>query len=201
MKDEKSLLFKLHKSETLYDGFMQLKKYTLSHQHFQGGWSDQFTREVLERGNAAAVLLYDPTKEVLGFVEQFRPGAICNKSHPWLLELVAGMIDTDETPEAVAVREAKEEAGCEVKRIIKMCDYLVSPGGTSERFWLFLGEIDSEQLADYAGLDSEHEDIKVHKIKVEDAFEMLQTGKFDNAMTIIAVQWLKLNWQNRKSWW
>ena len=193
--------FKIIGTEKLYNGFFSMNKYTLSNQLFRGGWSEEYTREVFERGNAAAVLLYDPTEKVVVFVEQFRPGAIAGEGSPWLMELVAGIIETDETPDEVVRRESVEEAGCEIARLSKICDYWVSPGGTSERIWLYLGEIDSSKLPEFGGLESEHEDIKVHRVALEDAFKSLDNGVLNNAMSIIALQWLRLKILTKSTLW
>ncbi len=201
MNPSKSLKFKQIKREAMYDGYFALNRYTFETQLFQGGWSESFQREIFERGHAAAGLLLDPVREEVVLVEQFRPGAVATEEHPWLLELVAGVIEEGEQPDEVFRRESVEESGCEVKRVRKICDYLVSPGGTTERVWLFLGEIDSQHIDKFGGLDAEHEDILIHKMKVSDLFEKLEAGKLNNAMTLIAVQWLKLNWTNSNKLW
>jgi len=193
--------YKLVKKEFLYSGFFKLNKYHLSNQLFKGGWSEIYTREVFERGNAAAVLLFDQKRDRLIFVEQFRPGAINTSESPWLIELVAGMIEENETPETVVKRESIEESGSPITQIRKICEYLVSPGGTSEKVWLYLGAVDSKKAADYAGLEIENEDIKVHCISTQTAFEWLDQGKLNNAMTIIALQWLKLNLSGEMPLW
>ena len=173
----------------------------LSNQLFNGSWSPVYTREVFERGHAAAVLLIDSKREEVVFVEQFRPGAIETETNPWLVELVAGMIEEDETPEAVVYREAIEESGSEILKLRKICEYLVSPGGTTERIWLYVAEINSRKIADYAGLDDENEDIRVHCITMKEAFKWLENGQINNAMTLIAVQWLKIQQLEHRSLW
>jgi len=190
--------YEVIKKENLHNGFFRLNRYHIRNELFEGGWSSIFTREVFERGYASAILLFDPKLEKLIFVEQFRPGAMESESSPWLMELVAGMIEVDEQPDSVAIRESQEEAGCEVTRIRKICEYLVSPGGTTERIWLYVGEIDASSLPDYAGLDDENEDIRIHSVSVASAFEWLDSGRLNNAMTLIAVQWFKLNWQKNE---
>lgn len=201
MTKTKSLKFELLENESLYSGFFQLNRYTFRNQLFAGGWSETFQREIFERGHAAAVLLLDPQKDVVVLVEQFRPGATDSESNPWLLELVAGMIEQGEQPQNVARRESVEEAGCEINRLAKICEYLVSPGGTTERIWLYIGEIDSALVSEYGGLADEHEDIKIHKLSVEDAFRRLDKGQINNAMTLIGLQWLKLNWHKKDNFW
>ena len=201
MDDINNSRFKLLSKEALYQGFFRLERYRIKYKQFNGSWSDEFDREIFERGNAAAALLLDPKRDLLVMVEQFRPGAIASEENPWLLELVAGIIESHEAPEDVIPREGLEEAGCEVTRLHKICEYLVSPGGTTERIWLYLGEVNAENLPEYAGLEEEQEDIKVHQISVNEAFEMLENGKVNNAMTLIALQWLKLNWHKKDAFW
>jgi len=193
--------YKLIKKEPLYKGFFKLNKYYLSNQLFKGGWSETYTREVFERGNAAAALLFDQKRDRLVFVEQFRPGAIKTTESPWLIELVAGMIEENETPESVVKRESIEESGSQITQLTKICEYLVSPGGSSEKIWLYLGAVDSKKVSDYAGLKTENEDIKVHCISTQTAFEWLDKGKLNNAMTIIALQWLKLRLSDKSPLW
>lgn len=193
--------FKILKKENLYDGFFQFNKYHISNELYDGGWSGCYTREVFERGHAAAALLYDEKRDKLLLVEQFRPGAMETEQSPWLIELVAGMIEEGETPEQVIKRESVEESGSEVKRLKKICEYLVSPGGTTERIWLYLAEIDSRLSSEFAGLESENEDIKVHTVSTKQAFEWLDAGKINNAMTIIALQWLRLRLVQKQSPW
>ncbi|MCW8983112.1 MAG: NUDIX domain-containing protein, partial [Gammaproteobacteria bacterium] len=123
--------------ETGYQGFFRLERYRLRHRLFAGGMSPTITRELFERGHAAAILLYDPDLDQIVLVEQFRIGALNARGGAWLYEIVAGIIESGEEGEAVARRESVEEAGCEVGRVEKICDYLVSPGGTSETISLY----------------------------------------------------------------
>lgn len=201
MHHSSDLGFETLQKEKLYHGFFQLNRYTFRNQLFAGGWSDSFQREIFERGHAAAALLLDPDKEILVLVEQFRPGAVETEESPWLVEPVAGIIETGESPTDVVKRESVEEAGCHVERLHKICEYLASPGGTTERIWLFLAKVNSDGISELGGLEHEHEDIRIHKIPVEAAFDMLDKGQFSNATTLIALQWLKLNWANRADFW
>lgn len=110
-----------------------MERYRLPHRLFNGDWSCPVVRELFERGHAAAVLPYDPVRDEVISVEQFRIGALAVRGGPWLLEIVAGMIEADETAEEVVKRESVEEVNCAITDIISLYDYLVSPGGTSER--------------------------------------------------------------------
>ncbi|RKZ75053.1 MAG: ADP-ribose diphosphatase, partial [Gammaproteobacteria bacterium] len=91
-----------------YEGFFKLIRYRLKHTLFAGGWSDELLREVLERGHAAAVLPYDPEREEIVMIEQFRPGAIGHTNGAWLWEIVAGILEPGEIPSQVVYREAVE---------------------------------------------------------------------------------------------
>jgi len=179
--------------EELYQGFFSMKKYRYQHRRYQGDWSPVVEREIFERGNAVGVLLYDPMKDRFVMVEQCRPGAMPGDESPWLIEIVAGMVEEGESPEQVASREAQEEAGCEVQSLTPLPGYWVSPGGTTEYVDLFLGIVDSDDVAQFAGLETEHEDIKVLVMERAGLLELLQQGRINNAMAIIAVQWFLMN--------
>jgi ADP-ribose pyrophosphatase len=126
-------------------------------------------------------------------VEQYRIGPYSRGDEPWVLELVAGMIDKAESPDQVGIREAEEEAGCLVRELEPIAQYYSSPGGSSEYFYLFCGLVDMAGVGGIHGLDEEAEDIKVHVISTEQIFAELDQGHFRNAHTLIALQWLKLN--------
>ena len=178
-----------------YRGFFRLEKYRLRHELFAGGWSAEMVRECLERGHAVAVLLYDPERYQLVLLEQFRVGAVEFPGGPWLLEIVAGIIDhPGETTEEVARRETVEEAGCELLDLMPIRQYLVSPGGTSESITLFCGRVDaSTVIPGIRGVAAEHEDIRVHVVSRAAALELLDSGRINSAAPIIALQWLELN--------
>ncbi len=112
---------------------------------------------------------------------------------PWQTEVVAGVLDGEETPEDVARRVAREEAGCEIKELVPIARYLVSPGGTSESIWLYCGHVDSGDVGGIHGLAHEHEDIRVDAVPFAEAHRRLLAGEFLNAPVIIALQWLSAN--------
>lgn len=129
-----------------FQGYYRIETFTLRHRLFAGGWSEPMRREMLERGHAVGVVLYDPDRDTLVLIEQFRIGAFAASwtpwlpegSSPWLVEIVAGIIDAGETPEAVARREAVEEAGCEIDELEFVCRFLVTPGVSSEMILLYV---------------------------------------------------------------
>lgn len=190
--------------ETPFRGYFRIDKYTLRHQFFdRPGWSEAYTREVFERGHATAVLPYDPIRDEVVLIEQFRAGALAAGWHPWLLEVVAGIIDGDESPEDVARREIREEAGLDIRDLRLVARYLVSPGGTSETCSLYCGLVSTNGAGGVHGVDREHEHIKVHVLPAGDAIAMAEDGRMDNATGLIALLWLSKNrdtlrraWQN-----
>ena len=176
--------------KTVYQGYFRMDRYRLRHRKFEGGWTDEMVREVFERGHAISVLLYDPERDAVVLIEQFRVGAVAAGHPPWLVEVVAGIIGPGETEEEVARRETQEEAGCLVTDILRMCDYLVSPGGTSESTTLFCGRVDAGSASGIHGLAHEHEDIRVLVMPADQAIALLDTNALDNAPAIIAISWL-----------
>tara|TARA_B110000211_G_scaffold195557_1_gene224210 strand:- start:146 stop:778 length:633 start_codon:yes stop_codon:yes gene_type:complete len=188
-QDHKTVL-----TQRLHDGFFKVDRYQVEHELFAGGRTEAFSRELFERGEASAVLLYDPKKDLVVLTEQYRIGAALDKQQgsPWLLEVVAGMIEEGESAEEVARREAEEEAGCHLNQLIPISSYWSSPGGTSEKVHLYCALIDSTGLGGIHGLDHEQEDILVRVLPFQVAFDGIESGAINNAATIIALQWLKL---------
>jgi ADP-ribose pyrophosphatase len=179
----------VEKEEILHDGFLKIRKLHLRHKLFRGGWSGTIDRETSLRRDAVGVLLFDPALQKIALVEQFRIGAFMRKdAQPWLLELVAGLIEDGESPEDVAIRESFEEAGCTVTKLEAVHGYFSSPGGGNEYFHLFIGYTDLSAAGGIHGLAEENEDIRVHIIDCNDVPELLQSGRINNAHTLIALQ-------------
>ncbi|AZG34903.1 MULTISPECIES: ADP-ribose diphosphatase [Shewanella] len=187
--------FSLISKKVLYKGFFQLDEYTFKHKLFKGGWSGEVRREVFERGHAVVVIPYDPIRDEIVLIEQIRVPALATTKSIWLLELVAGIIEPGELPEKVAERELAEEAGLSLLGLTFINSYLVSPGGTTERFHLFLGQVDATKAAGIHGLEHENEDIRVHVVSREQAYKWVNNGRIDNAATVLGIQWLMLNYQ------
>lgn len=177
----------------LYQGFFSIQRYQFRHRLFEGGWSRTVVRELFERGHAVAVLPYDPVRDEVVMLEQVRVGAMAAGATPWQLEIVAGMIDSDESPEQVAHREAREEAGLLLHQMEHVTRYLSSSGGCSEQLDVFIAIVDASDAEGIHGLDSENEDILVHRFSREQAYQKVVDGEIENAASIIALQWLELN--------
>ena len=177
-----------------YDGFFKLERYQIRHSLFNGGMSEVISRELFERGHAVAVLPYDPQRDEVVLLEQFRIGALGRTKGPWLTEIVAGMIEPGESAREVAEREAMEEAGCRLLELIPILNYYVSPGGTSETIQLYCGRVDASAVSEgIYGLQHEQEDIRVIKVSFDQAVAWLKSGRIDSAAPIIALQWLMMN--------
>lgn len=185
--------YKISKHEVLYQGVFRLARYELQHRLFNGGMSQTISREVLERKSAVGVLPYDPVLDQVVLIEQFRVGAMSDPESPWMVELVAGVFDADETPPEVAKREATEEANCEILDLFPICEYFVSPGGSNEYIHLYCGRIDASEAGGIHGLQDENEDIRAFTVSADEAFALAQENKLKNAPTIITLQWLQLN--------
>lgn len=193
--------FKILNREVVYEGFFRVEKYLLQHSLYAGGWSQPLIRELFMRGSCVAVLLYDPVADKVVLIEQFRTGAIRHPNSPWLIEIVAGAIEEDETAAEVAYRESVEEAGCSIEQLLLINEFYTTPGGSSERISLFCGKVDSSQVGGVHGLTDEDEDILVRAVEFSEAYQMMEEGRIDSAIPIIALQWLALNKAKLKEMW
>ncbi|PWB33032.1 ADP-ribose diphosphatase [Pseudomonas sp. SDI] len=187
--------------ENCFKGFYRLDRVHLRHELFAGGMSREISRELFVRHDAVCVLPYDAQRDEVVLIEQFRVGALGKVDNPWMVELVAGLIDKDEQPEAVAHREAQEEAGLEIQALWPMTRYFPSPGGSDEYVHLYLGRCESAGAGGLHGLEEEGEDIRVKVWAFEDALQAVRDGQIANAATIIALQWLALNRDEVRGLW
>ncbi len=183
--------WKVTGSESVYNGFYKVEKLEFQHALFNGGHSGLVDREQFVRGNVVGVIAHDPKLDKIALVEQFRIGARNRADHPWLIEVIAGMIEPSEEPQAVAVRETYEEAGIELRDVKQVMRYLASPGSSTEEVFIFYGEADLSNASGVFGLDEEGEDILLHVVDTADAFAMLESGSICNAISIIALQWFR----------
>ena len=178
---------------TPFKGYFQVDTYRLRHRKFKGGWTRALTLELFERGHAAAVLLYDPERDAVVLIEQFRVGAYAAGREPWLIEIVAGIIEDGEDAAQVVRREAVEEAGCEILDLVPIGTVLPTPGGSSETLAFYCGRVDSRGAGGIHGLDHEGEDIRVLVLPAAKALSRVMAAECSNANAVIALQWLALN--------
>jgi len=187
--------------EEAFRGYFRIARLTLSHRCFNGGWSEAQTREVFHRGDAVGVLPYDPASDSLVLVEQFRPGALRGDDSPWMLELVAGIVEDGEADADVVHREASEEAGCQLAELVPIASYFPSAGACSEHVRLYCGRVLDARVGEVHGLDGEGEDILVHRLSRGEALELLAADRVPNGHTLVALQWLALHGERlRRDW-
>jgi len=192
---------KIIDQQVAYQGYFRIVKLTVTHRLYSGEWCTPCIREVFERGHAVGVLLYDPLLNKIVLIEQFRVGTLGQTNQPWLLEIVAGIIDPDEQTADVARRETVEETGLTLLQLAPICNYWVSPGGTTEKVTLYCAQVDASQAGGIHGLSDEAEDIRVLVLNPSEVFTLLEQGRICNAATIIAVQWFQLHGEKLKEKW
>lgn len=179
--------------EITHDGFFLTRRYRLRAPLFDGGQSAEVVREVFVATDAALVLPYDPARDRVLLVEQFRMGPYGRGDPlPFLLEPVAGRIDGGETPEQTARRECLEEAGLVLRGLEKISSHYCTPGYSTEVFHLFLGICDLPEMREgRGGLDDEDEDIRTHVIGFARAMDLLRTGEANNGPLVLGLLWLE----------
>ncbi len=187
--------------ERVFDGHFAVDRVQLQHRLFEGGWGETLSREVFERGEAVGVLPYDPVEDQLILLEQFRAGTLNDPETPWMLELIAGVVDEGESDETVAHREAEEEAGCVLGALEPLVAYYPSAGACSEHVRLFCGQVMTAAVGEVRGLAGEGEDILVHALPREEVFELLDAGKITNGHTLVALLWFRQHWQRLQKQW
>lgn len=183
---------RLARADLSHAGFFLLKTYHLRHPLFGGGMSEEMAREVFIAGDAATVLPYDPVRDRVLLIEQFRMGPYARgDAHPWTLEAIAGRIDGGESPESTALRETEEEAGLRLDGLEKIAAYYPTTGYSSEVLHAYLGLADlPDGAAGIAGLDAEHEDIRGHLVSFETAMALFESGEINNGPLILSLLWL-----------
>ncbi len=189
-----TLKYKILNKVNLYSGFFNLNKYEFIHQKHNGEWTDKIDREIFSGCHVASLLPYDPIKNEIILIKQFRAGNLSRYDQDYLYEVVAGVVDSGENAEKAAIRECLEETGCEVKKILPIQGYFPSPGSTEEYYDLFLGEIEAFEGERIMGLDNENEDILVKSFKIDEVKKMLNEKKIKNGLTLVALQWFFLKY-------
>lgn len=184
-----------------FQGYFRVARYTFRQGLYQGGTSGPFNREVFERGQAAAVLPYDPQRDEVVLIRQFRAGSYVAGRHPWSWEIVAGIIEDDEAPEELARREAVEEAGLKVGELVYMHSVMLSPGACSESCTTFAGRVDAGSAGGIFGLEAENENIMVKAMPFGEIRAMLDRDEFDNAIAVLALQWLTIHRDELRNRW
>jgi ADP-ribose pyrophosphatase len=177
--------------EIAFERFLRMDVLRFRHRLFCGEWSGVRSYDVLRRGPAVAIVLYDPDRDAVVLVKQFRLPALLAGSSPWQTEAAAGLVDGGETPDTVAVRETREETGLAlIGEPISIQRYLPSSGASDESVFLFCGRVDSTTAEGVHGLADEHEDIRVVVKPWAEIEALLDAGAIETGHTLIALYWL-----------
>lgn len=161
-------------------GWISVDEVTLSHRRFDGGWTRPLKRTVVRRGEAVVVLPYDPVRDAVVLIEQFRVGAIADARGPWLIEAVAGLRDKAGSPEETALRELGEEAGLEARELVRVWEGYASPGFADEYIYGYVAHVDSRGIVGHHGLDEEDEDIRPFVLGFDDAMSWWRQARLLN---------------------
>lgn len=182
----------IEKRELVFHGFIQVEKVSLRHRLFeQNHDTPLLSRELVRRKQAAGVLLYDDQQQTFALIEQFRIGAMNDPISPWQLEIIAGVLDGDESPESCIRRESLEESGCEISTLEHLFSFYPSAGACDEIFHLYSAAVDLPMHGGIFGLEAEGENIKLHIIPYDKLSALLHNQRLANAPVIMALQWLK----------
>ena len=178
--------------EIVFKRHLRLDVYRFQHRRFSGEWSGELVWDIVQRGNAVAIVLYDPERDAVVLIEQFRLAPLLSGFSPWVIEVVAGLVDHEGESEAeVAQRETVEEAGLTVQgELIPIQRYTPTPGDSDQATMLFCGRVDSSQADGIHGLAEENEDIRVVVKPLAEIARMVDAGEIDNGHTLICLYWL-----------
>lgn len=180
-------------TEVLSDNHYVLNKVTFDYQKKDDSWITQ-RREVYDRGNGAAILLYNKQQKTVILTRQFRlPTFVNGNSTGMMLEVCAGLLDQD-NPEQCIIRETEEETGYRITNVTKVMETYMSPGAVTEILYLFVGEYDeSMRVSEGGGVAHEEENIEVIEMPFDKAYAMIESGQMQDAKTIILLQYAKIN--------
>lgn len=180
-------------TEVLSDNHYVLNKVTFDYQKKDGSWITQ-RREVYDRGNGAAILLYNKQQKTVILTRQFRlPTFVNGNSTGMMLEVCAGLLDQD-NPEQCIIRETEEETGYRITNVTKVMETYMSPGAVTEILYLFVGEYDeSMRVSEGGGVAHEEENIEVIEMPFDEAYARIESGQMQDAKTIILLQYAKIN--------
>lgn len=184
---------KINRVQLLSDNWYTLRKYNFDLQKEDGSWETQ-EREAYDRGNGAAILLYNVAQKTVILTRQFRMPTYVNGNETGLLiEACAGLLDED-NPEDCIRRETEEETGYQVVDVEKVMEVYMSPGSVTEILYLFIAAYDKQmKIHEGGGVQEEQENIEVIEIPFDEAFAMISTGEIKDAKTILLLQHLKLH--------
>lgn len=181
----------IQSKKLLLDDFFKIEEAILRFEQFDGTMSTPIRRLTFERGDGVGALVYNKESETVVLVEQFRYPTV-SRGDGWILEVVAGMIDSEATPEETIRHEILEETGYRAETLEKICTFYVSPGGTSERMTLYYAEVENaDKIGEGGGHAGEGEDIRVIEVPLDEAFTSLESGEIKDGKTVLALMWLR----------
>jgi len=180
---------------TPYKNYFSVEEHDIVVPRFDGGNSRVMTRAVFVSGDAVSVLPYDPVRDRVMLIEQFRMGPhVRGDAKPWKYEAVAGRIDAGETPEKTARREMSEETGLSLQKLLPISDYYPAPGAVAEYMYSYVGLAElPDDAVGVSGLDSEDEDIKSHLFDFDEALGFVASGRADTGPLLVSLLWLALH--------
>lgn len=178
--------------EVRYEGYFRLTETRLRFLKSDGSMSKTVSRLNLDRPNASSVLLYDPDEDAIILVKQFRYSVYAGGDGGWMTEIVAGTLDPEDDPEQAARREVMEETGYEIGELEYIYTFYPSPGGCSEKCFLYAAEVcEDMKKGPGGGATGEEEDIEVLKVPAVAAFEMMDRGEINDGKSLVALQWFR----------
>ena len=183
---------KITETKLLSDNWYVLNKVTFDYQK-KDGTIESHIREVYDRGNGAAILLYNTKKKTVILTRQFRlPTFLNGNKSGMMIEVCAGLLDQD-NPEEAIIRETEEETGYRLTKAQKVIETYMSPGSVTEILYLFVGEYnEGMKVNDGGGLDAEQENIEVLEYTFDTAYAMIESGEITDAKTILLLQHAKI---------
>lgn len=182
--------FEIHSTDTLFDnGRFSIKRYDLTHSTVDGQ-TQRVVRDCFERGDSVGVIAYDVARDSIVWLRQFRVGLI-GEQHPWSVEPIAGKVDAEDTdPREAALRECREECGCEPTGMLPCPSFYPSPGACSEYIYMFIGLIDSTRVLERGGVATEQEDIEVVVKSFHDSMQWLHQGIITSSLGVVGLLYL-----------
>jgi nudix-type nucleoside diphosphatase (YffH/AdpP family) len=184
----------IQRQRRVFDDFFKIDELLIAHERPDGTTSAAEKRLVFERGDSAAVLLFNAERKSVVLVEQFRAPALLGRRRDdpssadgWMLETIAGVVEANETPQATAIRETFEEAGYRLRDLQLIGKFFCSPGGSSERVFLYFAEVRDR---DRSGSGTGNEDIRIVLMTLDNLFDRLRRGLLDDAKLLVGAHWL-----------
>lgn len=187
----------------VFDGYHSLELITATPRSLRSdGFTAEMTREIFSCKPYALVVPYVPESDEILLNEQFRLGAfMVDPDQPFLLECVAGVIDDGETPEAAALRETREETGCDARDLIAIGSFFPSPGCIDELYHAFVGRIAATTEGGVFGLAAEGEEIRTHLLPADEVFRLLDAGMIRSAPAALALNWFARHRDRLRTYW